>query len=160
MLIAVHLKTGSELRDAHNISIFSEYAEQANRLGIPVVAEVFPSHCDERTKEDMHDIILHGCRIVEEMGADLIKTFRTHKFEDVIAGTSIPVLGLGASKLPTQLDALKLAQKIVNEGGRGVVFGRNSIQVKSPKDFQQALIDVVGSGADPQEAAAKNNLQD
>ena len=160
VLIAVHLKTGSELRDARNISIFSEYAEQANRLGIPVLAEVFPSHCDERTEEDVHDIILHGCRIVEEMGADLIKTFHTCKFREVTAGTSIPILGLGSSKLPTQLEALKLAQRIISKGGRGVVFGRNAIQVKSPKDFQQALIDVVGSGADPQEAAVKNNLED
>jgi DhnA family fructose-bisphosphate aldolase class Ia len=160
VLCAVHLKTGSERRDAENISIFTEYVEQANRLGVPIIGEVFPCHHDEMSDEEMHDFVLHGCRIMEEVGADAIKTFHTHKFEEVIGGVCVPVLGLGSVKTPTQLEALQLAKNIIDQGGRGVVFGRNAIQVKSPNDFQQALIDVVNCSADPKEVVTKYNLED
>jgi len=160
VLCAIHLKTGSERRDAENIATFADYAEQAYRLGIPIVGEVFPCRHDEISDEELHDVVKHGCRIAEEVGADMIKTFCTHRFEEVTGGTSLPVLGLGSTKTPTQLEALKLAKNIIDGGGRGVVFGRNAIQVKSPSDFQQALIDVVNRELDPESAVKKYNLVD
>ncbi|MEI6913994.1 MAG: hypothetical protein WCL39_02565, partial [Armatimonadota bacterium] len=95
-----------------------------------------------------------------ELGADLIKTYYTHKFSEVTAGCPIPILGLGAEKTPKQVQALDLAHRIVQDGGRGVVFGRNAVQVNDPAAFQRALADVVKRGVTATEAAKSHGLQD
>ena len=71
----------------------------------------------------------------------------------------MPVLGLGAEKLPTARDALELAAREVAAGARGVVFGRNAVQAAAPFEFQAALCDVVKQGLSPDEAVAKYHLQ-
>ena len=96
--------------------------------------------------------------MVAELGADIIKTFYTCRFSEVTACCPVPILGLGAEKTPTQLQALELAERIVQDGGRGVVFGRNAIQVPDPAAFQRALCDVVQRGVAA--AAASQGLQD
>jgi len=72
----------------------------------------------------------------------------------------VPILGLGAEKTPTQLEALTLAERIVQDGGKGVVFGRNAIQVPDPAAFQRALCDVVKRGVSPSKASKQHNLAD
>ncbi|MGQ9581467.1 MAG: hypothetical protein ACUVT8_11070, partial [Armatimonadota bacterium] len=72
----------------------------------------------------------------------------------------VPILGLGAEKIPKQIQALELAEHIIKGGGRGVVFGRNAIQVPNPPAFQRALCDVVKRGISPHKAAEKHSLED
>ena len=76
------------------------------------------------------------------------------------AGCPIPILGLGAEKTPKQIQALELAEKIVQGGGRGVVFGRNAIQVSDPAAFQRALCDVVKRGKSAAQALKEHGLND
>jgi len=159
-LVSLTLRTGSEERDARNVEVYCRLAAEAHALGMPVVGEVFPTRTGEIDGEELHDQVLRGCRIVAELGADLVKTFHTKRFREVTAGCPVPVLGLGAEKTPTQLDALALAQRIVRDGGRGVVFGRNAIQVPDPAAFQRALLAVVRDGADTREAAERHGLRD
>ncbi|MGB9620155.1 MAG: hypothetical protein ACPL7K_07070, partial [Armatimonadota bacterium] len=154
------LRTGSEARDARNVELFCKLASEAKRLGIPVVGEFFPAHSDKLSAEEMHDLVCRSCRILAELGADLIKTFYTFKFDEVTAGCPVPILGLGAEKTPRQVQALELAERIIQGGGRGVVFGRNAIQVPNPAAFQRALCDVVKRGVSPADAAAKHMLAD
>jgi DhnA family fructose-bisphosphate aldolase class Ia len=52
-----------------------------------------------------------------------------------------------------------MAKAIIDEGGRGVVYGRNAIQRRDPKAYQRALCDVVKHGVDPSEAVAKYGLE-
>jgi DhnA family fructose-bisphosphate aldolase class Ia len=103
--------------------------------------------------------VYNGTRIVAELGADLIKTFYTHTFRAVTESSPVPVLGLGAAKLPTQRAALRLAADAVAAGAGGVVFGRNAIQVPNPSAFQQALCDVVKRGIAPDDAARIHKLR-
>jgi DhnA family fructose-bisphosphate aldolase class Ia len=159
-LVSLTLKTGSERRDAANVELFCRLAHDAQRLGLPVCGEYFPAHSDTLSQEQMHDQIYRSCRILAELGADLIKTFYTHRFREVTAGCPVPILGLGAEKMPQQLDALALAERIVQEGGRGVVFGRNAIQVADPAAFQRALCDVVQKGATAADAAKTHQLRE
>ena len=159
-LISLTLKTGLEQRDAANVELFCKMANEAHHLGIPVIGEVFPTHCNQITREEMHHQIKNGCRIIAELGADLVKTFYTHEFKEVSEGCPVPILCLGAEKMPTQLDALTLAENIVKDGGKGVVYGRNAIQVADPIKFQQALCEVVQEGVSPLDAAAKHSLAD
>ncbi len=159
-LVSLTLKTGSEKTDAENVGIFRKLTSDAHSFGIPVIGEYFPNRSDSKTPEQMHEEIKIGCRIMAELGADMIKTFYTNAFTEVVEGCSIPIFALGASKLPTQLDALKLAYSEIKDGAKGVVFGRNAIQVPDPIRFQSALIEVVKKNTDPESAAKKYSLKD
>ncbi len=127
---------------------------------MPVVGEYFPVEAEELSPEELHRKVYMGARIISELGADLIKTFYTIDFKAVTSSCPIPVLGLGATKLPTQLEALELAAREVEDGARGVVFGRNAIQVPDPISFQKALCDVVKRGVPPAEAVQSHQLKD
>jgi len=158
VLVALHLGTGSEEQDARSVEVFCRLANQAHRLGIPVIGEFFPAHYTKLTQEQMHDLVYSGARIAAELGADLIKTFYTHRFPAVVEACPIPVLALGSEKAPTQLQALQLAEQEVRDGARGVVFGRNALQVPDPKRFQAALCAVVREGLGAQEAVVRFGL--
>lgn len=157
-LVSLTLHTGSEQRDAANVEVFCKLTALAHRLGIPVIGEYFPTGHLDMTPKQLHEDVRIGSRIVAELGADLIKTFNTVDFAEVTGACPVPVLGLGAEKLATPLDALKLAASEVRAGASGVVFGRNAIQVADPLAFQAALCEVVRNNATPEEAARQYEL--
>ena len=95
-----------------------------------------------------------------ELGVDLVKTFHTGKrFAEIVRSTPVPILALGAKKLPHERDALALAASAVRSGARGVVFGRNLIQATDTEAFLAALRDVVKAGLDPVEAAKRYGIK-
>jgi DhnA family fructose-bisphosphate aldolase class Ia len=159
-LVSLTLETGSEANDAHNVSVFRDLTRAAKDLGMPVIGEYFPIGAENLTPAELHSKVYMGTRIIAELGADLVKTFYTPCFRKVTESSPVPVLGLGAAKLPTQRDALQLAADEVAAGARGVVFGRNAIQVPNPTAFQKALCDVVKRGVTPDEAVLKHNLKE
>jgi DhnA family fructose-bisphosphate aldolase class Ia len=160
VLASLVLQTGSEERDASNVEVFTQLAEESYGLGIPFVGEVFPIAGLLDRPDEFHDYIKKACRIVCELGADAIKTFYTgERFTEVVEGVPIPVFALGAEKLKREVDALQLAHKAVSAGARGVVFGRNVIQAKDPAQFLNALKEVVRGRAAPDEAASRYKLR-
>ena len=158
-LVSLTLETGSEANDAHNVAVFRELCGAAKDLGMPVVGEYFPVAGETLPPDQLQEKVFRGARIISELGADLIKTFYTRDFRAVTEGCPVPILGLGAAKLPTPLAALQLAAAEVAAGAAGVVFGRNAIQVPNPIAFQQALCDVVKRGLAPAEAVRKYQLE-
>jgi|SRR5579862_7693309 len=159
-LVSLTLETGSESNDAHNVEVFRTICREAKDLGMPVIGEYFPVDAESLMPEQLHEKVYRGTRIIAELGADLIKTFYTRCFQRVTESSPVPVLGLGAAKLPTQLEALQLAADEVAAGAGGVVFGRNAIQVPDPPAFQQALCDVVKRGLAPDAAMKKYQLKE
>jgi DhnA family fructose-bisphosphate aldolase class Ia len=157
-LVSLTLQTGDEERDAANVEVFSRLTNACHAMGIPVVGEYFPAEHGNLSPEQLHENVLLGSRVVAELGADAIKTFHTCHFRAVTAACPVPVFGLGAEKLPTQADALALAQREIEEGAGGVVFGRNAIQVPNPFAFQAALCDVVKHGKAAADACRENQL--
>jgi len=158
VLVCLTLKTGSESVDARNAEIFADLCVRAHRLGLPVVGEYFPHSHLTKKPEEFHEEIRIGCRMLAELGADCIKTFLTHRFLEVTGTCPVPILGLGAEKTPTDLAALRLAEREMREGARGVVFGRNAVQASDPRAFVAALQDVVKNGAPAEEACARHKL--
>jgi DhnA family fructose-bisphosphate aldolase class Ia len=158
-LVSLTLETGSEANDAHNVEIFRQICREAQELGMPVVGEYFPPEAETLAPDALQEKIYRGTRIIAELGADLIKTLYTRDFRSVTASSPVPVLGLGAAKLPTQRAALQLAADEVAAGAGGVVFGRNALQVPNPRAFQQALCDVVKRGLAPEAAVSKYQLE-
>lgn len=158
VLASLTLQTGSEENDTRNVEIYSQLVNAASKLGIPIVGEYFPAHSDTITKEQMHEQVYTSCRILTELGCDMIKTFYTKDFKKVTESCAVPVFGLGAEKTPLQIQALKLASDEIANGARGVVFGRNATQVNDPFAFQAALCEVVKNNMDPQDALKKYKL--
>jgi class I fructose-bisphosphate aldolase len=158
VLVSLTLKTGSEATDARNVEVFCELTDEAHHLGLPVIGEFFPPQAEELAPEALQEQVYTGCRIISELGADLIKTFYTASFDEVTESVPVPILALGAAKLPKEVQALELARRATDDGARGVVFGRNVLQARDPARFVLALCDVVKRGADPSEAAAKYEL--
>lgn len=109
--------------------------------------------------DELHEKVFNSCRILSEIGADLIKTFYTRNFSRVTASCHVPVFGLGSEKT-SQEKALDLAAREIRDGARGVVFGRNAFQVKDPFSFQSALLDVVKRGMSAADAVKKYKLKD
>ncbi len=158
VLVCLTLQTGSEATDARNAEIFADLCLKAHRLGIPVMGEYFPHSHLTKDPDAFHAEVKIGCRMLAELGADCIKTFRTNRFAEVTAGCPVPILGLGAEKTPTDLDALRLAEAQIKEGACGVVFGRNAVQASNPPAFVAALQDVVKRGATADEACRTHAL--
>lgn len=159
-LVSLTLQTGEESNDANNVAVFRQICREAHELGMPVIGEYFPVNSASLSADELHESIYRGVRITAELGADLIKTFFTNSFSTVTESSPVPVLGLGAEKLPSQRQALQLAADEVAAGAGGVVFGRNAIQVPDPPAFQQALCDVVKRGLAPDVAVQKYQLEE
>ena len=150
VLVGMSIKTGSEAVDAENVEMVARCVTEARAAGVPIVGEVYPAGHEDVTPEERHEVISIGCRIVAELGVDLVKTFHTgDRFAEVCRSTPVPVLALGARKLPHEAE---------RDGARGVVFGRNLVGAKDPVRFMAALREVVKQGADPAAAAAAHGL--
>jgi len=159
VLASLVLRTGNEELDALNVQGFAQLAEETYEFGIPLIGEVFPVGGLRERPDEFHDYVRKVCRVVCELGADAIKTFYTgERFPEVIAGTPIPVLALGAEKMDREIDALRLADRAVAAGARGVVFGRNVLQARDPAQFLRALKDVVQGRLSPSHAAETYRL--
>jgi DhnA family fructose-bisphosphate aldolase class Ia len=160
VLASMTLQNPDQKEDAKNVELLSRFINEKRALGIPLIGEVFPTGGDDAKPADLHEQVFIGCRIVAELGVDAVKTFYTgEKFEEVTAGTPVPILALGARKTKFERDALRLAASAVRAGARGVVFGRNVIQAKEPERFLDALKEVVKVHADPDKTAAKFGLE-
>jgi len=160
VLASLTMQTGNEENDAKNVEIYSRMVNAADKLGIPVIGEYFPTYSGVISQEQMHEQVFTCCRILSELGCDMIKTFYTHDFKKVTESCPVPIFGLGAEKKPTQIEALQLAADEIKDGARGVVFGRNAIQVPDPSRFQEALCDVVKNRLSPVEAINKHKISD
>jgi DhnA family fructose-bisphosphate aldolase class Ia len=159
VLASLTLRNPDEAEDSGNVETFSAFVAEKRALGIPLIGEVFPTGGDDARPEDLQEAVLMGCRIIAELGADVIKTFFTGAgFEKVTTSTPVPVLALGAKKTPREIDALNLAAAAIGAGARGVVFGRNVVQAKSPGKFLDALKLVVKTGASPEQAVKEFGL--
>ncbi len=158
VLVSLSLKTHSQQIDAKNVRLFSQLCTQAHELGLPVIGEYFPVADESLTEDQMYDEIKIGCRILYELGADVIKTFYTQNFEDIVAGCPTPILALGGKRLESDLEALKFAHMQIEAGAAGIVFGRNVIQSEKPIELQKALLDVVKHNIPPRQAAEKHGL--
>ena len=95
-----------------------------------------------------------------ELGADLIKCFFTgERFHEVVQNVPVPVFTIGAEKLATDLAVLEKAAASVQQGARGIIFGRNIFMAEKPAKLIAALNDVINSNKAPREAAQIHGLR-
>jgi DhnA family fructose-bisphosphate aldolase class Ia len=153
VICSLFLEEGDQLRETENVSIFSEVVRQKESLGIPLIGEAYVVEHKDKTPDEVHAKVKRASRIMAELGADLIKTFYTGKrFHEVVENTPVPVFTIGAEKLNTDLEVLKKAKDSVDQGARGIIFGRNIFMAEDPARLVKNLNDVINRDIMPEEA--------
>ena len=146
LALSVFIGSAYEHQTLANLARLVDRGEAA---GIPVLAVTAVGK--ELEKRDARYLAL-CCRVAAELGAHFVKTYHCDGFEDVVASCPVPVVIAGGPKLDTELDALRLAYRAIQEGAAGVDMGRNVWQGDHPVPMMRALRAVVHENAKPQEA--------
>lgn len=112
-------------------------AEEAARLGIPVVAELLPSF--EHSYEP--EWVGVCARLGFELGADVIKTYYCGEgFADVVKSCPIPIVMAGG---PKSTDIFTNIQRALEAGAAGVAIGRNIFQSPDPEEYTRRIVQLV-----------------
>ncbi len=135
-------------------------ADECNRLGIPLLAEIFPvggpdakPYDGPYTVDDMRVAV----RVASEEGADFIKTWYTgdpESFRRVIDYSLVPVLIAGGPKARNERDVLEMVRGAMDAGASGIAMGRKIWQSRDPAALVGALAAIIRRGASVDEAAA------
>lgn len=141
--LILHPETGQMFAD--NAQAVSVAAEEAHKVGLPLVVEVVTWGSQIATKRDP-DLLSLGCRMAAELGADAVKTEWTGDSETmrhVIDGCPVPTLVLGGARSDS-LDALfNATEQAVEAGARGIIYGRNIWQADDPRGVTARLRNLI-----------------
>jgi len=132
---------------------------ECERYGMPLMVE--PLVMQDNIKAGGYmvdgdiDKILPLVRQAVELGADIIKADPTDNVADyhrviTIAGGK-PVLVRGGGKAP-EAEILQRTYELMQQGAKGIVYGRNVIQHANPAGITRALMAIVHDGLLPDAA--------
>ncbi len=146
--VAYSIMVGAEF-ERDTILGFTQYVDEAQRYGIPVVAVTAVG------KEMVRDAryMSLASRMAAELGADVVKTYFVKGFENVVECCPVPVVIAGGKKLPEQ-EALQMAYDAIHAGAVGVDMGRNIFQSPNPVGMMKAIHAIVHKNATVKEAFA------
>ena len=147
--VAFSIYVGSE-HEHETLMCLGRLVNEGQRYGMPVLAVTAVGK--ELEKRDARYLSL-CCRIAAELGAQMVKTYYCEDFRKVIKSCPIPVVVAGGPKLETELDALNLAYRAMQEGARGVDMGRNIWQSPRAVGMLRAVRSIVHEGASVKKAA-------
>lgn len=155
----MHLPGRPEIREA-NIKSIMALREQATRFGMPLMIEPLVMRNNAEAGggyavDGDTDKIVTLVRQARELGADLIKADPTDNVADYskvinVAG-DVPVLVRGGGRVGDRV-LLERTVGVLDQGARGIVYGRNIIQHPSPGGITAALMAVLHEGARVDEA--------
>lgn len=134
-----------ETRSVHNMT---KLVDWGYRYGIPVMAV---TAVGKNMVRDAKYFRL-ACRICAELGAQIVKTYYVPEdFDTVVASCPVPIVMAGGKKI-SELDALTMSYRAIQEGASGVDMGRNIFQSDAPVAMMKAVNRIVHDNATPQEA--------
>ncbi|NTV93323.1 MAG: 3-hydroxy-5-phosphonooxypentane-2,4-dione thiolase [Chlorobiaceae bacterium] len=134
-----------ETRSIHNMT---RLVDMGLRYGIPVMAVTAVG------KDMVRDAKYFrlACRISAELGAQIVKTYYVpEEFETVVSSCPVPIVMAGGKKI-SELDALDMSYRAIQEGAAGVDMGRNIFQSDAPLAMMKAVNKVVHEQLTPSEA--------
>ncbi len=134
--------------EKETLANLSYLINEGARYGMPVLGVTAVG------KEMVRDSRYLGlaCRVIAELGVNFVKTYYCEPgFEEVVAGTPVPVVIAGGKKLP-EAEALAMAYKAIDQGAMGVDMGRNIFAADDPVAMAQAVGAVIHNNAKPEQA--------
>jgi DhnA family fructose-bisphosphate aldolase class Ia len=157
----MHLPGRPEIREA-NIQSIMALRKEATRFGMPLMIE--PLVMQDNAKagggymvDGDTEKIVTLVRQAKELGADLIKADPTDNVADyakviTVAG-DVPVLVRGGGRVDDRT-LLERTVAVLDQGARGIVYGRNIVQHPNPAGITAALMAVLHKGASVDAALA------
>ena len=109
---------------------------------------------------DDPEALAHAVRLVEEVGADVVKTGYSgsrESFERVVEATRLPVVIAGGEP-DGDLETLQAVAGAMEAGAAGVSMGRTIFQHDDPRGITRAVAAVVHDGLDPESALREAGL--
>ena len=133
---------------------------QCERAGMPLIVEPLVMRDNSEKGGYMVDgdidKILPLVRQACELGADIIKADPCDNVGDyhrIIEVAGRPVLPRGGGKAP-EMEVLQRTFELMQQGAKGIVYGRNIIQHENPSGMVRALMAIVHQGANADHAMA------
>ena len=131
---------------------------QCDKYGMPLMVEPLVMQANDVRGGYMVDgdinKILPLVRQAKELGADIIKADpcdNVKEYHRIIEVAGRPVLPRGGGRAPDD-EILKRTYDLMNQGSRGIVYGRNIIQHENPPAMTKALMAIVHDKATPERA--------
>jgi class I fructose-bisphosphate aldolase len=148
--------------EAKFLKIMAQMVEEADSIGLPVVAHIYPRDFS-RGATIVHDAenIHWAVRCGVECGADVVKvpfTGDVQSFREIIATSPVPVVAAGGPRSDTLQGALEMMAKVVDSGARGATVGRNIWGAADPTKALLAYKSVIHDGLTPTAALARAGL--
>lgn len=144
--------------EAEQLPQLGAIADECSKLGMPLLAEIFPVGGPDATPYDgpytIEDMRV-AVRVASEEGADLIKTWYTgdpESFRQVVDYSLVPVLIAGGPKARTERDVLDMVRGAMDGGAAGIAMGRKIWQSPDPAGMVRALAAIIRRGASVDEA--------
>jgi DhnA family fructose-bisphosphate aldolase class Ia len=155
----IQLPDRPEIREAC-IRTIQALKPQAERYGMPLMIEPLVmqdnAHGSYMVDGDTQKVVALVRQAVE-LGADLIKADPTSRLEDyhlvVEAASGLPLLVRGGGRVDDR-ELLERTCAVLEQGARGIVYGRNIIQHASPAGITRALLAVLHEGASVDDSLA------
>ncbi|BBH69328.1 fructose-bisphosphate aldolase [Actinoplanes sp. OR16] len=151
--IACHVNMTSPF-EADQLEMLGRRIEDAQPLGIPVVAFAYPrgrrpdgtdeNYTDLRREEpeEFATLVRHCVRVAVELGASVVKTIYTgseQTFRTVVdSAMGVPIL-IAGEKLADEEEAIEKARQAVLAGAHGVAYGRQIFARPDPLPFLRKL---------------------
>lgn len=136
---------GSE-REAEMMAEFSRLEDEAHRLGMTVIAWMYPRGKKVEGKESDKDVVAYAARLGLELNADFVKvpyTGTPESFKWVVESAGkTGVLAQGGNHKSWD-EFGKEAQEIMSVGAKGMAVGRNIWQDEKPLDIAEKLSKVI-----------------
>ncbi|MEA2021493.1 MAG: hypothetical protein U9N08_03365 [Candidatus Caldatribacteriota bacterium] len=139
-----------------NIKYIAALSKITHHYHIPLVVEVpFWGKLCPKESQEKSKFLENACKIDFEMGADIIKApylQDRRAFKDLASNLPIPILILGGEKMNTNEEILVTVQNSLEDGGRGIYFGRNIWQNEDPVLMIKTLYKIIHGGSSIKEA--------
>lgn len=165
--VTVHVNMSSRYEPSM-LKILGDISRECARLGMPLMAQVYPRTENEYGKGDnnYHDLqrdepqkytamVRHCVRVAVDLGADIVKTQYTgsaDSFASVVqCASGVPVVMAGGQET-TDLAVLQKVYNALQAGATGACVGRNVFNHTDTEMMTAALRMVVHDGLSPEDA--------
>lgn len=155
--ISVYIDTEHQAQNIRNLGTLANEASKYGLLVLGITAvgaklePMVKGEGEGSADFDAGRYFAHAGRIIQENGADIVKTYFVDGFEQIREGIQTPIVIAGGKKIP-EAEALEFTANAIAAGADGVDMGRNIFQSEDPVAMIQAVRAVVHEGLEPARA--------
>ena len=155
--ISVYIDTEHQAQTIRNLGTLANEASKYGLLVLGITAvgaklePMVKGEGEGSADFDAARYFAHAGRIIQENGADIVKTYFVDGFEEIREGVQTPIVIAGGKKIP-EAEALEFTAQAIAAGADGVDMGRNIFQSEDPVAMIQAVRAVVHEGLEPTQA--------